>query len=195
MKDSFEVNVHWRTTPSGQCRCPSNLLLRGEASRLLRFLHHPAGASAMATSSITGADRVPTQPKGRDVEALGPSDSSDSGSDVQGELDLASPIDLDSPVYGTVQPGLDSDSDSGGSGERGAALPDEDAREGSDILPDRVIPAANAGPDEDDIEAELDVAELADMADRVSSDMAAEDEEEEDDEEADESRRADQGRS
>ena len=29
----------------------------------------------MARSSITGADKAPTQAEGRDVEALGPSDS------------------------------------------------------------------------------------------------------------------------
>jgi hypothetical protein len=49
----------------------------------------------MAHSSILGADRAPSQAQGRDLEALGPSDTSDSGSDVQGVLDLASPADLD----------------------------------------------------------------------------------------------------
>ena len=37
----------------------------------------------MATSSILGGKRAPADPKGKDVDALGPSDSSDSGSDVQ----------------------------------------------------------------------------------------------------------------
>ena len=147
----------------------------------------------MATSSITGADRAPEQAKGRDVEALGPSHSSDSGSDVQGELDLASPIDLDRSTGATVQPGLNSDSDSAGTGERGAALADEEAREGSDILPDRVIPAADASSDEGATDAELDMAELADMNDRVPTEIVGEDEEEEGDEDA--SGRADSGRS
>lgn len=116
----------------------------------------------MATSSILGADRASTQAAGRDVEALGPSDTSDSGSDVQGELDLASPADLDDTIFGTVQPGIDSDSDSGGTGERGAALPDEEAVEGSDIMPDQVHSFGRQEPlDEDTIEAELDAIELA----------------------------------
>ena len=38
----------------------------------------------MAYSSILGADRAPVQPSGRDAELLGPSDSSDSGSDALG---------------------------------------------------------------------------------------------------------------
>src|SRR5207245_10612398 len=105
------------------------------------FRHHwisEPPAASIATSSIVGAGRAPSQSEGRDVEALGPSDSSDSGSDVQGELDLASPSDLDKTLFGTVQPGLESDSDSAGTGERGAALADEEAREGNDILPDRI---------------------------------------------------------
>ncbi|HEY0856545.1 MAG TPA: hypothetical protein VGE16_05785 [Albitalea sp.] len=122
----------------------------------------------MATSSITGADRAPSQATGRDVEALGPSDSSDSGSDVQGELDLASPADLDEFKTGT-QPGLDSDSDSGGTGERGSALLDEAAREGNDILPDRVQDMAEAAEDDGAaIDAELDLVELDEVDDLIS---------------------------
>jgi len=139
----------------------------------------------MATSSILGADRAPSQAKGRDVEALGPSDTSDSGSDVQGELDLAPPTDLDDTVFGTVQPGLRSDSDSGGTGERGAALPDEDAREGSDILPDRVTDLA--GEDLDADTPNLEFEELADIDDRLS-DAVSEDEEAESDRSDDEGR-------
>ncbi|HJV64054.1 MAG TPA: hypothetical protein VJ743_24105, partial [Albitalea sp.] len=84
------------------------------------------------------------------------------GSDVQGELDLASPTDLDDTIFGTVQPGLESDSDSAGTGERGAALPDEQGREANDILPDEVqrIPG---GADFDDAptDEELDLLEGA----------------------------------
>jgi hypothetical protein len=70
----------------------------------------------MARSSISGADRAPTQAPGRDVEALGPSDSSDSGSDVQGELDLVSPLDPDTPTEAELTdagdvPALDEDED------------------------------------------------------------------------------------
>src|SRR6185369_14637561 len=144
----------------GQWRCPSRIGHRGQrvegtrasvavvpvqrrarsASRregiaIAAPCSTPQPGAIMATSSITGVDRAPSQATGRDVEALGPSDTSDSGSDVQGELDLAPPIDLDNPSGGSVQPGLQSDSDAAGAGERGAALLDEEAREGNDILP------------------------------------------------------------
>jgi len=44
----------------------------------------------MATSSILGGDHPPIEPKGTDVDSLGPSDSSDSGSDAAGTEDRAS---------------------------------------------------------------------------------------------------------
>jgi hypothetical protein len=43
----------------------------------------------MATSSILGGERPPVEPKGTDEESLGPSDSSDSGSDALGTGDRA----------------------------------------------------------------------------------------------------------
>lgn len=130
----------------------------------------------MATSSILGADRAPSQAAGRDVEALGPSDSSDSGSDVQGELDLAPPTDLDDTVFGTVQPGLASDSDSAGTGERSAALPDEAGREAGDILPDRVQSISeDAAALEGITDEELNLAELpdTDLSDEANDEDAA----------------------
>ena len=80
----------------------------------------------MAYSSILGADEAPEQPSGRDAELLGPSDNSDSGSDTIGTDEAYS------------------DSDAVGTGERGSVTPGED-REGGDILPDRVVNAADAG--------------------------------------------------
>ena len=74
----------------------------------------------MAYSSILGADPAPVQPSGRDAELLGPSDNSDSGSDTLGTYEAHA------------------DSDSVGTGERGSVPPGE-AREGADILPDRVV--------------------------------------------------------
>jgi hypothetical protein len=74
----------------------------------------------MAYSSILGADPAPIQPSGRDSELLGPSDNSDSGSDT----------------IGTHEP--HADSDAVGTGER-ASVDNDDEREGSDILPDRVV--------------------------------------------------------
>jgi len=123
----------------------------------------------MATSSITGGQRAPSQASGRDVQALGPSDSSDSGSDVQGELDLASPIDLDQATAGN-HPGIESDSDSGGTGERGSALLDEEASEGADILPDRIQDMADLGEEDAAIDAELDLVGLDEVDDLVTRD-------------------------
>lgn len=74
----------------------------------------------MAYSSIVGADQAPTHPSGRDSEALGPSDSSDTGSDAQGTRE----------AHG--------DSDASGTGERGT-VSGTDAKEGGDIMPDRVV--------------------------------------------------------
>ncbi len=80
----------------------------------------------MAYSSILGADIAPTVPSGRDADLLGPSDSSDSGSDAMGTEES----------HG--------DSDAGGTGERGGVA-GGDAREGADILPDRVINLRDGG--------------------------------------------------
>ena len=131
----------------------------------------------MATSSIVGAERAASQAEGRDVEALGPSDTSDSGSDVQGELDLASPEDLDNTLFGNEQPGLESDSDSAGTGERGAALLDEEGREGADILPDRVQNLADEAQQALGLsDAELDTLELEDVDELAAADRDDEDE-------------------
>jgi hypothetical protein len=73
----------------------------------------------MAHSSILGADVAPSQPICRGSDLLGPSDSSDSGSDALGTEEL----------HG--------DSDAAGTGERGSVV-GADTREGGDILPDRV---------------------------------------------------------
>ncbi|SEK17115.1 MULTISPECIES: hypothetical protein [unclassified Variovorax] len=62
----------------------------------------------MATSSILGGERAPIEPKGTDEESLGPSDSSDSGSDAAG------------------------------TGEHASAEPQSDEATNADILPDRV---------------------------------------------------------
>ena len=74
----------------------------------------------MAHSTLLGADIAPTLPSGRDAELLGPSDNSDSGSDAVGTAEARG------------------DSDSRGTGERGAVA-GSDGREGGDIMPDRVI--------------------------------------------------------
>ncbi len=86
------------------------------------------------------------------TRALGPSDSSDSGSDVQGghgavnderlELDTGTSEDATTggssagPDLGDAK--LESDSDSGGTGERSEAGRESVARQNADIMPDRI---------------------------------------------------------
>lgn len=89
----------------------------------------------MASSSILGGERAATRAKGRDADSLGPSDSSDSGSDVQGEI--AQPTG-DEEAH-AVPAEQNSDSDAAGTGERAAAVPDR-SRDSGDILPDRIDP-------------------------------------------------------
>ena len=103
------------------------------------------------------------QPAGRDrslgrghgTESLGPSDSSDSGSDLRGAPGLAGQVDgfgLDRPPVSDVEEGfagntagpdvgdadLDSDSDRFGTGERGAVDRDVVAKDGADIDTDHI---------------------------------------------------------
>ena len=125
----------------------------------------------MATSSITGGERAPVQPTGRGTDALGPSDSSDSGSDVQGERGFDA---IDEGEIGGDRADLSSDTDAAGTGERGAAVHDTDIVEGADIAPDRIErrgPIDIEEPTPDDTDA-ADVDALA-----VDEDVDAEDSE------------------
>lgn len=112
----------------------------------------------MAYSSILGADVAPSQPSGREAELLGPSDNSDTGSDTIGTGEAHE------------------DSDAAGTGERGAVV-GRDAREGGDILPDRVVNLADgegfpeADPDGMEM-TDLDNDEAQALADRDSGDEA-----------------------
>lgn len=101
----------------------------------------------------TGRDR--SIGRGHGTGALGPSDSSDSGSDVSGGPGLAqqdefardrgTTSDLDAGTAGgTAGPdlgdaNLDSDSDASGTGERAAAGRDTTAEDGRDINVDHII--------------------------------------------------------
>jgi hypothetical protein len=111
----------------------------------------------MAYSSILGAESAPTQPDGRDAQALGPSDNSDSGSDTIGT------------------PEAHADSDAVGTGERGGVNPDE-GREGGDILPDHVVElnaqeqALASQPDLEDL-TDLDANDAEANADQDSEGM------------------------
>lgn len=90
----------------------------------------------MATSSILGGTPAPAHAEGKDNDMLGPSDSSDSGSDVQGERSMATQPD-DESMLGGQPVELSSDTDMTGTGERAGAIPDG-SRDAGDILPDQV---------------------------------------------------------
>ncbi len=126
----------------------------------------------MATSSILGGDRAPLNPSGRDTDALGPSDSSDSGSDVQGERGFDA---LDDGQIGGDRADLRSDSDASGTGERGSAVNDSEIVEGADIAPDRigVVDGASDDPTQEG-------ADLADVEALAADDESTEDESESD---------------
>jgi hypothetical protein len=109
----------------------------------------------MATSSILGGSAAPQRPRGTGTDLLGPSDSSDSGSDVQGERTLAT--EADDGGTGAVPAELDSDTDASGTGERAAAVGAE-PRDGGDILPDRVVRASDDALDD---AVSIDVEDLA----------------------------------
>ncbi|HEX7636478.1 MAG TPA: hypothetical protein VF427_14540 [Noviherbaspirillum sp.] len=92
--------------------------------------------------------------KGHGTAALGPSDISDSGSDVQGGLRWAQEVDIgldkgtnedpdsvrDDPTAGPDigDARLDSDTDATGTGERASAGRDSDIETGRDIDTDRI---------------------------------------------------------
>lgn len=131
----------------------------------------------MSTSSILGGERAARRGPGKDVDALGPSDSSDSGSDVQGEHAMSTEGDaLDE--LGSLPTRRDSDSDALGTGERGSAT-GRDTQDGADIAPDRVENTT------DSVDALLDADRLTD--DDVES-LAADDAESEDEDESTEAR-------
>jgi hypothetical protein len=108
----------------------------------------------MAKSSILGGERAAVQPSGRGADLLGPSDSSDSGSDAMGEL-------------GPDQ--INSDTDRFGTGERASADLSESGS-GRDILPDHVDRAGRGGADD----TGLEVDQLADDEDDDSGEDGAE---------------------
>ena len=115
----------------------------------------------MSQSSILGGERAPQQAQGRDAETLGPSDTSDSGSDIQGASRLKTDAE-EGELGGATPIDRDSDSDSMGTGERRSAVPGG-GRDGADIGPDRIARSKDAldsaesiGGDDDSIEALAD---------------------------------------
>lgn len=127
----------------------------------------------MAGNSTLDPDNFPDRPDrtlgtGHGTGALGPSDSSDSGSDLIGAAGLAGEAGLDlgsgttsdleaGHAGGTAGPDvgdadLDSDTDSGGTGERAAAGRDAVVRDGADIDVDHIEAIPDVPLDEDDLE-------------------------------------------
>ncbi len=118
----------------------------------------------MSQSSILGGERAAQQARGRDAETLGPSDTSDSGSDIQGASRLKTTAE-EGELGGATPISNDSDSDSMGTGERAEAVP-EGARDGADISPDRIASSKDAldgaqsiAGDDDSIESLADETE------------------------------------
>ncbi|TES76941.1 chemotaxis protein [Burkholderia cepacia] len=113
-------------------------------------------------NSTLNPDNEPAGPdddnarRGRDGRALGPSDSSDSGSETAGArlypFYIDSPIDAHALERGDAS--LDSATDRAGTGERASADGDSTLEEGADIEPDRT--ERLSGPDRDDASGEPD---------------------------------------
>jgi hypothetical protein len=89
----------------------------------------------MATSSILGGEHAPSEPRGTDVDSLGPSDTSDSGSDVQ--TDRSRSAVPDGSAEGALPISHGTDTDAEGTGERASADATGSADD-ADILPDRI---------------------------------------------------------
>ena len=109
-------------------------------------------------SSTLDPDNIPEPDRrlgrGHGTSALGPSDISDTGSDVQGETRLSSEVDIGLDKGTTSDPdsaprdlsagpdigdaGLDSDTDAVGTGEHKTAGRDLDIEAGADIDVDRI---------------------------------------------------------
>jgi hypothetical protein len=84
--------------------------------------------------------------------ALGPGDSSDSGSDVAGAKRHAFDVDseLDNHALETGDSELGSDTDRSGTGERAAADGDSTLTPDADIEPDRIIDPLNESEESSD---------------------------------------------
>ena len=106
----------------------------------------------MADSTLDPTRAEPAQTtKGHGTAALGPSGSSDSGSDLQGpglaadaglQLNTGTTSDLErsgGAGHDVGDANLDSDSDATGTGEVSTAGRDDDVGEARDIAPDRII--------------------------------------------------------
>ena len=130
----------------------------------------------MAQSSILGGERVAHRARGRDIEALGPSDSSDSGSDVQGERLAATGPDTPGDIDAATPADLASDTDASGTGERASAVPDG-VTDGADIGTDRIErrPTGRVSDALDAADVSLDDPEAAGIDDLAVDESDVED--------------------
>jgi hypothetical protein len=128
-----------RPFPTLQCAANAQCGIRGNPSISSFHLKE-----AMATSSILGGDYPPMEPKGTDVDSLGPSDTSDSGSDVRTSRERSAiPEDA---AEGAVPVAHESSSDAEGTGER-ASADAPPVEPDADILPDRIGIVPGSGAD------------------------------------------------
>ncbi|WP_237575777.1 chemotaxis protein [Mycetohabitans sp. B8] len=101
---------------------------------------------------------------GHDTEALGPGDSSDTGSDTVGakrhDFDRDTELDNHALETGIVEQG--SDTDSAGTGERAAADGDETIAPNADVMPDRI----DHVPSQDRVHSDLSESTDAGVRDR-----------------------------
>jgi hypothetical protein len=126
----------------------------------------------MASTLNRTGESSPVIRRGHGTDALGPSDSSDTGSDVQAgpgaAQDPAEGLPLDHGTTADVatgarrsagadlgDPDLDSDTDAGGTGERASAGRD-DAMEAADIAPDNATLDDVGVEDEEDAEDDIE---------------------------------------
>lgn len=125
-------------------------------------------------------ERPAPKRKGHGTEALGPSGSSDSGSDLQGpglaadaglNFDTGTTSDIERSAgagHDVGDANLDSDTDEVGTGELSTAGRDDDVGEARDIAPDRIIGSELPMPADAldrvafDEETERDVEEMTD---------------------------------
>jgi hypothetical protein len=149
-----------------------------------------SGSSSLDPDNFPEVNRPPPPPTGHDTRSLGPSDSSDSGSDMAGpglidddalpldrgtnEDEEAGRNDVANAGDSLGDPDMQDNSDRFGTGERRAAGKEPSVRPDSDVDTDRVISADEAG-----LGSGLDQAEEAQLGIRDEDREATGDDDEE----------------
>ena len=131
-------------------------------------------ARTLDPDKLPATRRTTSNPTGHDVKSLGPSDSSDSGSDMAGpglvdsdaiDLDRGTNVDTEAGAYNSADAGasvgdvgMDDNSDRFGTGEHMTAGREPGVRANADRDTDRVV-----GPEEAGLGGGLDQAEEAQL--------------------------------